>query len=105
MEPETYGLNPVAKFEEQCGDLYQTLDRVAESLDDEYELVSVVHGDAYLCERVTDDAYWWKIAEVKPGETGSWDSATDNAANSFPNTDSLIDVFGGNRYLVSQGND
>lgn len=96
------GLDPVATITEVGGDLYQLGDYIADALDnDEYVLVSVVHGDLYLCKPNSDDPHWHITGEVGPGETGSWDIDTDRAANQFPDPVLLIDVFGGGgRYIV-----
>lgn len=101
MITDLTGLNPVAKLTELNGDLYQLADYIATGLDpEEYVLASVVHGDVYLCEPADDDPYWHVTAEVGEGETGSWDGASDQAAKQFPDEVSLIDVFGGDRYVV-----
>ena len=96
------GLDPVAKLTELHGDLYQLADYIADSLDaDDYVLASVVHGDVYLCKPSDDDPYWHISAEVGAGETGAWDSESDQAARQFPDPVLLIDVFGSDvRYVV-----
>lgn len=96
------GLDPVASLTEISGDLYQLADYIADALDpDEYVLVSVVHGDIYLCKPNDDDPYWHITGEVGIGKTGLWDSESDKAAKQFPDPVLLIDVFGGDgRYVV-----
>jgi len=101
-----YGLDPVARLEEQSGDLYQAADHIGGSLGDGFELVAVIHGPIYLCKTVNDedsDPYWWVTAEIREGLTGSWDSASDKAANSLPDNVEFVDVLGDKkRYVVEK---
>lgn len=93
-------------FDDNYGDMYEVISHIADNFDsDEYEFAAVVHGDVYLCKPVDpedEDAYWELIAEVGPGQTGSWDTASDLASKGFPDGYELIDIMGGDggRYLV-----
>jgi len=99
-----HGYDPVARFEEMNGDIYHMADDIAGALGDDYAVVNVVHGEIYLCEVVDDeddDPYWLLHAEVREGKTGSWDSASDKAANTFPEPYLMIDEMDGKgRYIV-----
>jgi len=100
-----HGFDPVARFEEMNGDVLLMADDIAGSLDDEYEIVSVLHGDLYLCEVVSDgdgdEPYWMLSAEVREGKTGAWDSASDKAAKSFPESYFVVEALGASsRYVV-----
>lgn len=99
------GLNPVAMLDENYGDLYGVIDHIAAEMDsDKYLFAAVVYGEVYLCtpsDPEESDAYWELIAEVGPGETGSWDSESDHVVNDLPDGYELVDLIGrSGRYLV-----
>lgn len=102
-----HGYDPVAQFDELNGDLFAHLDGIATNLPDDYAIVTVVHGDVYLCKVVDHgDAYWRISGEIGPGKTGSWDSASDKFAQHLSDGEMVVDELGGqNRYLVYERDD
>lgn len=98
----TSGLDPVAQLLEEDGDVYQAISDIVRSMDgSDYVFVAVIGGPVYVA-KWSDEPYWFVEASIKEGKTGAWDNEIDKLAKDLPSGSKIIDVIGGERFLITE---